>query len=90
MNELRIYRNNYSNNLKVTSKNKFFKEPVIVRIVDRTIEITHPTLDYAGKIHYPNEFKYFYSFGITSDIADGIYELDEESSNEDLLIFYKQ
>ena len=89
MNELRVYRSNYSNNLKITGKHPFFKEPIIVRIVDRTIEISHPTLDYVGKIHYPNEFKYFYSFGITSDIADGIYELDEDLSNEDLLIFNK-
>lgn len=90
MNELRVYRSNYSNNLKITGKHPFFKEPIIVRIVDRTIEISHPTLDYMGKTYHPSKNKHLYQFGITSELETGIYELDEESSNEDLLIFNKK
>lgn len=88
MNELRLYRKKYSNNFYVYSMNDFFNEPVICSIKNGVIEIAHPTIDCAKKVHVPTKYKTYYKFGISGvDLNDGIYTLDEESSNEDLLIF---
>lgn len=88
MNELRLYRKKYSNNFDVYSTNNFFAEPVVCRIKEGVIEIAHPTLDCAKTIHYPNKYNNLYKFGISGvNLNDGIYKLDEEESNEDLLVF---
>lgn len=88
MNELRLYRKKYSNNFDVYSTSDFFAEPVVCKIKESIIEISHPTLDCTKAIHYPNKCNNLYKFGISGlNLNDGIYTLDEEVSNEDLLVF---
>lgn len=88
MNELRLYRKKYSNNFVVYSTNNFFAEPVVCRIKEGVIEIAHPTIDCAKKVHVPTKYKTYYKFGISGlNLNEGTYTLDEEESNEDLLVF---
>ena len=92
MNEttLCLYRYKHTRNFKATCANNFFAEPIITRIDGRTIEFTHPTIDYMGAIHEPNKHPKGWSFGITGDLDEGIYVLDSENSDIDTLIFYKE
>ena len=89
-NILTLYRYKHTRNFKATCANNFFAEPIITRIDGRTIEFTHPTLDYRGAIHEPNKHPKGWSFGITGDLDEGLYVLDSENSDIDTLIFYKQ
>ena len=50
-----------------------------------------PTIDYQGKIHKFRSFKKTHNTFTTTvicDIPNGIYEIDEEESNEDCIVVY--
>ena len=92
MNEttLCLYRYKHTRNFKATCANEFFAEPIVTRIDGRTIKFTHPSLDYRGLTHEPNKHPNGWAFGITGDLEEGTYALDEDSSDLDTLIFYKK
>lgn len=77
---------------EIYTKDLFFHEPVIAKIFYDRLEFTHPNLDYRGPLHEPYKIKDrqgWVSFGITSyDIPLGSFEIDEDESNEDLIIVY--
>jgi len=70
---------------------EFFKDPVIMKITEKTVEFKKATLDYRGKVlnfqtrRHKNSGSYYNSMSV--DIPPGKYPLNEEESDEDHLVF---
>ncbi len=74
----------------ISSNHPMFKNEYLkCKFIDNSIEISVPDIDYNGKMYKISAIKYdWYNFGFTcQDLKSGKLFLDEEESDEDLLIF---
>lgn len=74
---------------KLLTRSNFFKEPIIVNSDGIKLKITHPDIDYNGRVYKPNKTKHgSYQCRVLMEIPKGKYYFDEEYSNEDCKIIY--
>ena len=87
----KAFRNRF---VYLTTKNPFFKdkELYIYNVEDNCIVFTRPTIDYNGKTIKPTatnkKNKSWVSFGIKADIPTGKYEIDEDSDEDTVYLYF--
>ena len=81
--------NRRANSVSISTVIQFFKakEDYIFSINDGLLEIRRPNIDYRGKTYSCCITNGSFRFTVSADIRPGKYFLDEEESNEDVLVF---
>lgn len=84
-----LVRNKYfQNSVDVASNSPFFSYPIIVKDFGDKIVITHPSMDYRGKLNSLSLHKGFYNGSFIANIPPGKYFFDQDESDEDTLVVY--
>jgi hypothetical protein len=91
LNYIKINKGGYGDRVNVYSKAPFFqKDSIIIEDDGYSVTFTKPTLDHRGKDIKPHITKSKSCvFGFNSDIPEGKYYFDEDSTEDVKIITYR-
>jgi len=79
------------NQVHISSKSNFFDGYLIIKDDGESLTFTKPTIDYNGKMYKPTFYKKAktYITAIVSEMPLGKFDFDEESTEDELVAYYR-
>lgn len=92
INSISVYKHTHRRQKQFRTTHPFFNEEFIYYDDGESITFSKPTIDYNGKTRNPSKLEQkkedAYTFTLVTEIPSGVYTFDEDSNNDQMIIYY--